>query len=49
LYVALKHLLDLEKEVIAFALAHRLTAFIPQVDPGQLFGIELRYLLNKPG
>jgi type II restriction/modification system DNA methylase subunit YeeA len=41
LYVALKHLLDLEKEVISFALAHRLTAFIPQVDPGQLYGIEL--------
>jgi hypothetical protein len=41
LYVALKHLLDLEKEVISFALAHRLTAFIPQVDPSQLYGIEL--------
>ena len=41
LYVALKHLMDLEKEVISFAVSQRLTAFIPQVDPGQLYGIEV--------
>jgi type II restriction/modification system DNA methylase subunit YeeA len=41
LYVALKHLMDLEKEVISFAVSQRLTAFIPQVDPGQLYGIEI--------
>ena len=39
--MALKHLLDLEKEVISFAVSQRLTAFIPQVDPGQLYGIEV--------
>jgi SAM-dependent methyltransferase len=41
LYVALKLLLDLEKEVIMFATANGLTAFIPQVGPEQLFGIEV--------
>ena len=30
LYVVLKHLLDLEKELNPFALSHRLTAFINQ-------------------
>jgi type I restriction-modification system DNA methylase subunit len=41
LYVALKRLLDLEKEVNRFALANKLTASFPQVEPAQLYGIEI--------
>jgi len=41
LYVALRRLLDLEKEVIAFAATNGLTAFFPQVEPDHLYGIEL--------
>jgi hypothetical protein len=42
LYVALKRLLDLEKEVIAFATAEaRLSGFAPRVSPAQLHGIEV--------
>ena len=41
LYVALKRLLDLEKEVSAFGTANGLTAMMPNVDPSQLYGIEL--------
>ena len=42
LYVALKQLLDLEKEVSLFAAQHaRLSGLLPQVQPGQLYGIEV--------
>jgi len=41
LYVALKHLLDLEKEVITFAIAQRLSGFFPRVGPEQLYGLEI--------
>ena len=41
LYVALKELLDLEKEVVTYAARSGVGAFFPQVEPGQLFGIEL--------
>jgi hypothetical protein len=40
LYVALKELLDLEKEVSAHAGTVGLTPFFPGVSPEQLFGIE---------
>jgi type II restriction/modification system DNA methylase subunit YeeA len=41
LYVALKRLLDLEKEVITFAIGNGVTAPFLQVGPEQLHGIEL--------
>lgn len=41
LYVALKRLLDFEKEIVVFAAANRLTQFFPSVDPAQLYGIEV--------
>lgn len=41
LYVALKQLLDLEKEVITFAGALGLQLFFPTVGPEQLHGIEI--------
>lgn len=41
LYVALKRLLDLEKEVLTFMAANGLTMAIPEVGPEQLFGIEI--------
>ena len=41
LYVALKQLLDLEKEVVTFAATSGLSAFFPQVTPAQLHGIEV--------
>ena len=42
LYVALKRLLDLEKEVSLFAAQHAgLSGLLPQVQPGQLYGIEI--------
>jgi hypothetical protein len=41
LYVALKQLLDLEKEVIIFAADIGAGAFFPQVGPEQLRGIEI--------
>jgi type II restriction/modification system DNA methylase subunit YeeA len=41
LYVALKQLLDLEKEIIAFASDVGVSGFFPQVSPTQLHGIEL--------
>jgi SAM-dependent methyltransferase len=41
LYVALRRLLDLEKEVIGFAAANGLTGFFPRVGPEQLHGIEI--------
>ncbi|HCF99516.1 MAG TPA: class I SAM-dependent DNA methyltransferase [Chloroflexi bacterium] len=40
LYVSLKYLLDLEKEVITFAATNGLSAFFPHVGPQQLHGIE---------
>ncbi len=41
LYVALKQLLDLEKEVVTYAARSGVGAFFPRVEPGQLYGIEL--------
>jgi type II restriction/modification system DNA methylase subunit YeeA len=41
LYVALRELLDLEKEVINFAAACDLSGFFPSVGPEQMHGIEL--------
>ncbi len=41
LYVALKQLLDLEKQVIAFGATNGSSYFFPQVGPHQLHGIEL--------
>ncbi len=41
LYVALKRLLDLEKEVSIFAATNGLSGLLPQVHPGQLYGIEI--------
>ncbi|MDQ3507846.1 MAG: class I SAM-dependent DNA methyltransferase [Actinomycetota bacterium] len=40
LYVALRELLDLEKEVSAYAGEIGLTPFFPEVGPRQLFGVE---------
>jgi len=41
LYVALRQLLDLEKEVILFATGLGLPMFFPTVAPEQLYGIEI--------
>jgi type II restriction/modification system DNA methylase subunit YeeA len=41
LYVALKRLLDLEKEVSVFAASNGLPGMFPKVNPAQLYGIEL--------
>jgi len=41
LYVALKQLLDLQKEVIAFAATNGVSSFFPTVTPEQLHGIEV--------
>lgn len=41
LYVALKQLLDLEKEVVTFASQQGVGSFFLQVGPEQLFGIEI--------
>jgi hypothetical protein len=41
LYVALKRLLDLEKEVVTFATASGISGFFPQVGPEGLHGIEI--------
>ncbi len=41
LYVALKRLLDLEKEVSIFAATSGLSGLLPNVEPSQLYGIEI--------
>ncbi|MCL4296182.1 MAG: N-6 DNA methylase [Anaerolineae bacterium] len=41
LYVALKQLLDLEKEVVTLAWNLKVGRFFPSVSPAQLFGIEI--------
>jgi len=41
LYVTLQKLKDLEKEAILFAMDNDLGGFLPQVGPGQLYGIEI--------
>ena len=41
LYVALRHLLDLQKQVIAFASRHELPPIELTVSPVQLYGIEI--------
>ena len=41
LYVALRALLDLEKDVITFAIAHDAGGFFPRVGPEQMRGMEL--------
>jgi len=40
LYVSLKELLDLEKEVSSFAASVGLSRFFPEVSPEQLYGLE---------
>lgn len=40
LYVALKALLDLEKQVSVFAATNGLSGLLPKTDPSQLYGIE---------
>jgi type II restriction/modification system DNA methylase subunit YeeA len=40
LYVALKRLLDLEKEVSVFGAMNGLSGMLPKVDPSQVYGIE---------
>jgi type II restriction/modification system DNA methylase subunit YeeA len=40
LYVALKRLLDLEKEISVFAIANGLSGLLPLTNPDQLYGIE---------
>jgi len=47
LYVALKHLLNLEKEVNIFAWNNGLTGFLTQCHPSQLFGIESNTYAHK--
>lgn len=41
LYVALKRLLDLEKEVSIYAAQNGLSSMFPTADPSQLYGIEI--------
>jgi type II restriction/modification system DNA methylase subunit YeeA len=41
LYVALRQLLDLEKEVIVYATANGMMGFFPRVGPEQMHGIEI--------
>lgn len=41
LYVALRELLDLEKEVISFAATCDLSGFFPRVGPEQMHGVEV--------
>jgi type II restriction/modification system DNA methylase subunit YeeA len=41
LYIALQKLKDLEKEVIDFALSQDFSAYLPEVGPWQLYGIEV--------
>lgn len=41
LYLALRRLMDLEKEAISFALVHGLQSWFPKVGPEQLHGIEI--------
>jgi type II restriction/modification system DNA methylase subunit YeeA len=41
LYVTLQKLKDLEKEVVQYALDRKFTAYLPQVGPWQLHGIEV--------
>ncbi len=41
LYVTLQKLKDLEKQVIDYALSQNFTAFLPEVGPWQLYGLEL--------
>ncbi len=40
LYVALKSILDLEKQISNFAAQHGLSGLLPKTDPSQLYGIE---------
>lgn len=47
LYVALKQLLDLEKEVILFAATSGLPMFFPQIGPEQLHGIEINAFAHE--
>jgi type II restriction/modification system DNA methylase subunit YeeA len=47
LYVALKRLLDLEKEVVTYAVMHGMTGFFPSVGPEQLAGIEIDFFAHE--
>jgi type II restriction/modification system DNA methylase subunit YeeA len=47
LYVALKQLLDLEKEVVTTAYSLGLSRFFPSVSPAQLHGIEINEFAHE--
>jgi type II restriction/modification system DNA methylase subunit YeeA len=47
LYVALKSLLDLEKQISTFAATNGLSGFLPKTDPSQLFGIEINVYAHE--
>ena len=47
LYVALKLLLDLEKEVSVFAFANGLSGILPRTSPSQLLGIEINIYAHE--
>jgi type II restriction/modification system DNA methylase subunit YeeA len=47
LYVALKRLLDLEKEVSVFAATNGLPGMFPKVDPSQMYGIEINVYAHE--
>ena len=47
LYVALKSILDLEKEVSTFAATNGLSGLLPKTDPSQLYGIEINIYAHE--
>ncbi|MDR5730096.1 MAG: N-6 DNA methylase, partial [Terriglobia bacterium] len=47
LYVALKSLLDLEKQVSVFAATNGLSGLLPKTDPTQLYGIEINVYAHE--
>jgi len=47
LYLALKRLLDLEKEVSIFAAENGLSGLLPVTDPSQLYGIEINVYAHE--
>lgn len=47
LYVALKALLDLEKQISTFAATNGLSGLLPKTDPSQLFGIEINVYAHE--
>ncbi|MBZ5503874.1 MAG: class I SAM-dependent DNA methyltransferase [Acidobacteriia bacterium] len=47
LYVALKSILDLEKQVSTFAAMNGLSGLLPKGDPSQLYGIEMNVYAHE--